>query len=214
MGWLITLGILLLLAILPVGVRLRYNSEGVLVKLIAGPVKIVLFPRPKKEKKDKKNTKKKDQKAVEEECLPKPPQPPKKKKDKKSKEEKGGSLTDFLPLVQIALDFLGDFRRKLRLNDLYLRLILAANDPCDLAVNYGRAWAAVGNLMPQLEKWFVIKKRDVEVECDFEASQTLIIARLDLTVTVGRLLAAAARFAVRALIEYLKIKKKRKGGAV
>ena len=116
--------------------------------------------------------------------------------------------------MQIALDFLGDFRRKLRLNDLYLRLILAANDPCDLAVNYGRAWAAVGNLMPQLEKWFVIKKRDVEVECDFEASQTLIIARLDLTITVGRLLAAVLRFAVRALIEYLKSKKKRKGGAV
>ena len=214
MGWLITLGILLLLAILPVGVRLRYDSDGILVKLIAGPVKIVLYPRPKKQKKDKKNTKKKDQKAAEDENLPKPPQPPKKKKEKKSKEEKGGSLTDFLPLVQIALDFLGDFRRKLRLKDLYLRLILAANDPCDLAVNYGRAWAAVGNLMPQLEKWFVIKKRDVEVECDFEASQTLIIARLDLTITVGRLLAAAVRFAVRALIEYLKIKKKRKGGAV
>ena len=213
MGWLITLGILLLLAILPVGVRLRYDSDGILVKLIAGPVKIVLFPRPKKEKKDKKKTGKKDQKP-EEEDLPEPPQPPKKKKEKKAKEEKGGSLTDFLPLVQIALDFLGDFRRKLRLNDLYLRLILAANDPCDLAVNYGRAWAAVGNLMPQLEKWFVIKKRDVEVECDFEASQTLIIARLDLTITVGRLLAAALRFAVRALIEYLKIKKKRKGGAV
>ena len=214
MGWLITLGILLLLAILPVGVRLRYDSDGILVKLIAGPVKIVLYPRPKKQKKDKKNTKKKDQNAAEDENLPKPPQPPKKKKEKKSKEEKGGSLTDFLPLVQIALDFLGDFRRKLRLKDLYLRLILAANDPCDLAVNYGRAWAAVGNLMPQLEKWFVIKKRDVEVECDFEASQTLIIARLDLTITVGRLLAAAVRFAVRALIEYLKIKKKRKGGAV
>ena len=213
MGWLIMLGILLLLAILPVGVRLRYDSDGILVKLIAGPVKIVLFPRPKKEKKDKKNTKKKEDNA-EEEDLPKPPQPPKKKKEKRSKEEKGGSLTDFLPLVQIALDFLGDFRRKLRLNDLYLRLILAANDPCDLAANYGRAWAAVGNLMPQLEKWFVIKKRDVEVECDFEASQTLIVARMDLTITVGRLLAAAVRFAVRALIEYLKIKKKRKGGAV
>ena len=213
MGWLITLGILLLLAILPVGVRLRYDSDGILVKLIAGPVKIVLYPRPQKQKKDKKNTKTKDQKAAEEEDLPKPPQPPKKKTEK-SKGEKGGSLTDFLPLVQITLEFLGDFRRKLRLNDLYLRLILAANDPCDLAVNYGRAWAAVGNLMPQLEKWFVIKKRDVEVECDFEASQTLIIARLDLTITVGRLLAAAVRFAVRALIEYLKIKKKRKGGAV
>ena len=60
MGWLITLGIFLLLAILPVGVRLRYDSDGILVKLIAGPVKIVLYPRPKKQKKDKKNTKKKD----------------------------------------------------------------------------------------------------------------------------------------------------------
>ena len=198
------------------GVRIRYNSDGILVKIIAGPVKITLLPRPNKEKKEKKkDTKKKDkEKAGETEDLPKPPQPPKQKKQKKPKEEKGGSLTDFLPLVQIALDFLGDFRRKLRLDDLYLRLIMAGGDPCDLAVNYGRAWAAVGNLMPQLEKWFVIKKRDVEVECDFEASQTLVIARLDLTITIGRLLAAVVKFAVRALIEYLNIKKKRKGGAV
>ena len=116
--------------------------------------------------------------------------------------------------MKIALDFLGDFRRKLRLDNLYLRLILAGNDPCDLAVNYGRAWAAMGNLLPQLEKWFVIKKRDIEVECDFETSETLVIARLDLTITIGRLLAAAVKFAVRALIEYLKIRKKRKGGAV
>ena len=52
------------------------------------------------------------------------------------------------------------------------------------------------------------------MECDFEASQTLVIAHLDLTITLGRLLAAAVKFAVRALIEYLKLKKKRKGGAV
>ena len=220
MGWLIALGIVLLLAVLPLGVRIRYNSEGVAVKIIAGPVKITLLPRPNKKKKEKKKKEKKKEKAkaggspAEEENLPKPPQPPKEPKKKAAKGEKGGSLLDFLPLVKIALDFLGDFRRKLRLDDLYLRLILAGSDPCDLAVNYGRAWAALGNLLPQLEKWFVIKKRDIEVECDFEASETLVIARLDLTITLGRLLAAAVKFAVRALIEYLKIKKKRKGGAV
>ena len=212
MGWLITLGILLLLAVLPLGVRIRYNSEGILVKVIAGPVKITVYPLPgKKEKEKKKKEPKKTAVAPEEENLPKPPQPP---KEKKKKTEKGGSLLDFLPLVQAALDFLGDFRRKLRLDNLYLRLIMAANDPCDLAVNYGRAWAAVGNLLPQLEKWFVIKKRDIEVECDFETSKTLVIAHLDLTITLGRLLAAVVKFAVRALIEYLKIRKKRKGGAV
>ena len=212
MGWLITLGIVFLLAVLPLGVQIRYNSEGMVLKVIAGPVKITLVPRPQKKKK-KKEPKKQDAPA-EEENLPKPPQPPKAPKEKKAKGEKGGSLTDFLPLVKVALDFLGDFRRKLRLDNLYLRLILAADDPCDLAVNYGRAWAAVGNLLPQLEKWFVIKKRDVEVECDFEAVEILVIAHLDLTITFGRLLAAVVKFAVRALIEYLKLKKKRKGGAV
>ena len=215
MGWLITLGIIFLLAVLPLGVQIRYNSEGMVLKVIAGPVKITLLPRPKKEKKEKKKKEsKKKATPAEEENLPKPPQPPKASKEKKTKGEKGGSLTDFLPLVKVALDFLGDFRRKLRLDNLYLRLILAADDPCDLAVNYGRAWVAVGNLLPQLEKWFVIKKRDVEVECDFEAVEILVIAHLDLTITLGRLLAAVVKFAVRALIEYLKLRKKRKGGAV
>ena len=216
MGWLIALGIVLLLAVLPLGVRLRYNSEGMVLKIIAGPVKITLLPRPPKKKKEKKKKEKKSAvaPAAEEENLPKPPQPPEAPREKKPKGEKGGSLLDFLPLVKTALDFLGDFRRKLRLDNLYLRLILAGDDPCNLAVNYGRAWAAVGNLLPQLEKWFVIKKRDIEVECDFETSETLVIAHLDLTITLGSLLAAVLKFAVRALIEYLKLRKKRKGGAV
>lgn len=216
MGWLMALGILLALAVIPVGVRIRYNADGLRVKVIAGPVKITVLPQPKKEKKEKtKKTKKKAEATVsEDDNLPKPPHPPKSPGEKKSKGEQGGSLLDFLPLVKTALDFLDDFRRKLRLDHLYLRLILAADDPCDLAVNYGRAWAALGNLMPRLERWLVIKKRDVEVECDFEASETLVIAHLDLTITIGRLFLSAGRFAVRALKEYLKIKKKRKGGAV
>ena len=51
------------------------------------------------------------------------------------------------------------------------------------------------------------------MECDFTASQTLVIARLDLTITLGRLLGAVVVFAVRALVKFLKINKKRKGGA-
>ena len=43
--------------------------------------------------------------------------------------------------------------------------------------------------------------------------EKLIIAGLDLTITLGRLLAAVLRLAFRALITFLKIKKKRKGGA-
>ena len=218
MGWLITLGVVILLAVLPLGVSVKYDADGPLVRVILGPVKLTVFPLPQKEKKENKKKEKKkepEQKPTSaEENLPQPPQPPKPEKTEKPKEKKGGSLTDFIPFVKLALNFLGDFRRKLRINDLELKLIMASSDPCDLAVNYGKAWAAVGSLMPQLEKWFVIKKRNIEVECDFTASETLVIARLDLTITFGRLLSLAAVYAVRALKEFLHFKKKRKGGAV
>ena len=212
MGWWITLAILVLLAILPLGVSVKYDSDGPLVRVILGPVRFTVFPLPKKEKKEKKQKENKKAPAQNTDA-PQNPAPPKKPKEKKPADQKGGSWTDFLPLVKEAFRFLDVFRRKLRLNVLELKLIMAADDPCDLAVNYGRAWAAVGNLLPQLERIFVIKKRDIEVECDFTASQTLVIARLDISITLGRLLSAVVVFAVRALIEFLKIKKKRKGGA-
>ena len=212
MGWLIALGICTLLAVLPLGISARYNSEGALVRVIAGPVRITLFPAAKKHKKPKEKQKDKTQKpqSAPETTFQKPEHPPK-PKEEKPKEEKGGNLLDFLPLVKVA--FLGDFRRKLRLNNLELKLIMAGGDPANLAINYGRAWAAVGNLMPQLDRLFVIKKRDIEVECDFTGSETLVIARLDLTITLGRILALAVVYAIRALKEFLNIKKKRKGGA-
>lgn len=213
MGWLITFGVLFLLAVLPLGIRIRYDSHGLLARLILGPAKITVFPMPKKKKKEKKKDTSETAAAEAEQKqkpLPQPPQPP---PAQKQKQEKGGSLLDFLPLVKTALDLLGDLRRKLRIDDLYLRLILASSDPCDLAVNYGRTWTAVGNLMPQLDRLFVIRKRDVEVQCDFTASETTVIARVDITITLGRLLALVTVYGIRAVKEFLTIQKKRKGGA-
>ncbi len=212
-GW-ITLGVLVLLALLPLGVSINYDSGGPLVKVLLGPIRLSVYPRPGKKKKEpKKETPKQQQalqKQAEEASLPKPPQPSRKEAPK---EKKGGSLTDFIPFVKLGIRFLGSFRRKLRLNNLELKLILASSDPCDLAVNYGRTWAAVGNLLAAMERWFVIKKRNVEVECDFTASETLVTARLDISITLGRLLSLAAVYGVRAVKEFLNLKKKRKGGA-
>ena len=211
MGWLIALGILLAIGMIPVGLRVRYNDAGMRLWVLAGPVRINLYPRPQKEKK------KKQEKAPKKEKKPttgkKASEQKEAKTDPAAAPEKGGRLTDFLPLAQMALEFLGDFRRKLRLDNLYFRLILAGEDPYQVAVSYGRCWAAVGNLLPQLDRLFVIQKRDIEVECDFTAPETLVIFHLDLTITIGRLLTTAGKFSVRVLKEYLKIRKKRKGGA-
>lgn len=212
MGWLITLGILVLLAVLPLGVGVVYDSDGPLVRILAGPVKLQVFPlKKKKEEKPPKKKKEKPKKQKKEKPVEK--SDGKKPAPAEKKEKKGGSFTDFLPLVQLGLNFLGDFRRKLRVNRLELNLILAGGDPCDLAVNYGKACAALGNLWPRLEELFVIKKRDVQIQCDFEGDKTLVTAALDITITLGRLLSLAVIYGIRAVKELIKINNKRKGGA-
>ena len=199
MGWLVALLILFLLAILPLGASVLYDEDGPRVRILAGPVKIQVFPMKKKAKKDKpkKESKKKPAKGAKSEA----------------KSKSGGSWTDFLPLVRIALDLLNDFRRKLRVNELKLHLTMAGDDPCDLAVNYGRMNASLAALIAQLERFLVIKKRDVHIDCDFAADETVILARLDLTITLGRILSIAAVYGVKGLITFLNIKKQREGGA-
>ena len=201
MGWLIALAVVALLAVLPLGISAKYDEQGPWLWVIAGPVRLKLLPGKKKTKDTKKKTK----------------EAKSKKKNggsaAETAEEKGGSVTDFIPLVRIVFDFLADFRRKLRVNILELKIVLAGGDPCDLAVNYGKACAAVAALDPQLERFFVIKKKDIQVQCDFVEEKTLIIARLDLTITLGRLLVQLVRHGSRALKELLKIMKLRKGGA-
>ena len=203
MGWLIALLILSLLAILPLGASVLYDEDGPRVRIVAGPVKVQVFPMKKKAKKDKPKKEVKKKPAKEGKAAKKPAPKPK----------SGGSWTDFLPLVRVALDLLNDFRRKLRVNELKLHLTMAGDDPCDLAVNYGRMNASLAALIAQLERFLVIKKRDVHIDCDFAADETVILARLDLTITLGRILSIAAVYGVRSLKTFLNIKKQREGGA-
>lgn len=198
MGWLIALAVIVLLAMLPLGVSAKYDADGLLARLILGPVRLKVYPFP--EKKDKKEKKPKKKKTAGQ----------KKTVDKPKEEKTAGKLTDFLPLAETALAFLKDFRKKLRVDLLEMKIVMAGDDPCDLAVNYGRAWAAVGNLMPRLERVLKIKKREISVECDFTAEHTCIYARMDVTITLGRLLYLAVRYGTRALKQFMNIKK---GGA-
>ncbi|MBQ2785640.1 MAG: hypothetical protein IJF02_03975 [Oscillospiraceae bacterium] len=201
MGWLIALAVISLLAVLPLGISAKYDEQGPQLWGIAGPVRWKLLPGKKKTKDTEKKPEEAKKKKVE-------------KPASEKTEKKGGSVTDFVPLVRIVFDFLADFRRKLRVKILELKIVLAGGDPCDLAVNYGKACAAVAALDPQLERFFVIKKKDVQVQCDFVEDKTLIIARLDLTITLGWLIVQLFRHGSRALKELLKIMKLRKGGVL
>lgn len=200
MGWLIALAVICLLVLLPLGFRAIYRENNPGVWVLVGPFKLQVFPtKPKQKSFEKKPDAKKS-------ASPKPSR-------KQKESSKGGSYRDFLPIVRTIIDFLGHFRRKIRINHLEMKVILSGDDPCDLAVNYGKAWAALGNLMPQLERIFVIKKRNLEVECDFAGKKTLIFARLDATITLGRAIHLLTWHGVKILKQLLQLKKLRKGGA-
>ena len=210
MGWLIALVILTGIAFVPIGASVKYDAEGFLVKGIVGFLRITVFPLKKKRKKPDNpgNPENAEEKPVKkQEAVPNPPQ-------KSGEETKGGSIRDFLPIIKVAWDFLKQFKNMLHVNRLQLKLILAGDDPCDLAVNYGRAWAALGNLIPVLERTVSLGKRDCEVECDFTARETRILAQAELTLFFWQLVFLGTLYGFHLLKELLIFKKKRKGGAV
>lgn len=194
MGWLIALAVIAGIAILPVGIRGVYRESEAGAWLLLGPFKFRLYPAKPKAKKNKATA-----------------QP--KKNAANSSAQKGGNLSDFYPIARTVLDFLEQLRRKVWVKNLELKVILAGGDPCDLAVNYGRAWAALGSLMPQLDRFLLIRKRNVEVECDFVAVSTRVYAKLDATLPVARALCLGTRHGIKIIKDILKLKKLRKGGA-
>ena len=191
MGWIIALAVLVGIAILPIGIRGVYRESTAGVWVLIGPLKYRVYPAKPKAKKTSS-------------------QP---KKDGKKNTKKGGNLSDFYPIVRTVLDFLEQLRRKVSVKNLELKVILAGDDPCNLAVNYGRAWAAVGSLMPQLDRFLSIHKKNIEVECDFLAESTKVYAKVDATLTVARAFSLGIRHGIKIIKDILKLKKLRKGGA-
>ena len=89
--------LLILLMLLPVGLKVRYDDAGTTVKVQIGWIRFSVFPRKPKQNQKKKRKKKE---------LSQPTQPPEKK-------ESMHGIRDFQPFIRLALDFLGTLRQKI-----------------------------------------------------------------------------------------------------
>lgn len=182
---LISLGVLLLIGLLPVGAYARYDRFGPFFELIIGPVRVQLLPKEKKK-------------------------PPKEKK-KELKKPIGGLIRDFYPFVKLGLHFLSCFFRKLRVKILTLHVGFGgAGDPAKAAIQYGRAWAVIGTVMPQLRRFLRIKKENVSASCDFTSGEMMVYGELKATLFLGDLIAMAIRYGLRALKLLLAMQKRNK----
>ena len=192
--------VLFLIGCIPVGVDAGYSTEGYYVKLKIWLLRIALLPRPEKPTQKKKKPAKKAEKA-EKTAAP--------EKEKKKSSFISGGLDGIFSLVQLGCDVLGDLRRKLRVEKLTLH-VRFGGDAAKAAINYGRAWAAIGALTPMLDRVFVIRERDICPELCYEQAGMTVEARLVMTITIGRVLSLA----LRAGVKFLKfMANNKKGGA-
>ncbi len=184
--------VIVLIALLPVGVRVQYDADGPCVHLLAGPIRIRLFPRVKQ---PQKQTQRKDIK------------PPKKTKTAKEPAEpaqkKGGGLAMMWSFVRLGVSFLGELRRKLLVRRLQLHLTYGGDDPAKAAIQYGNSCAALHALWPVFDRLFRIRRPDVRLIFDAQACEITVRADVQITIRVGRVIALGVRYGLRAFRIYL-----------
>lgn len=187
MGWLIALAVLLGLVLfiicLPVGVRVIYDQDDLKAWYTVLSIRVAEVDL---EEDDKKLSLKKILKSAQRSSQKERPHPKMQASHNKIK-----AFWDDLILL---LDFYWGLLDVAVLKRLDVKLILTGDDPCDLAVQYGQAWAAVGTLLAGLESLISIGKRNVDVRCDFVGTESCFTARLDFSLSFGRLLAYMFRY--------------------
>ncbi len=172
---------LVLLSLVRVGVWAEWAQKTFTLKLLAGPVKITLFPRKAKQ--------------------PKKPKPVKAKKaGSKKKPKSAGEIIELVKqLLPVVTDAAGRLRRKIRIDQFYLDLTVASADPAKAAVNYGRLNGAIGMFWPLVEQNFKVKQWRIRTGVDFVTQRPTLYFRAAATLTIGQILALGVRVALKVL---------------
>ena len=173
-GWLIAGGILLFLVLLlfiPVCVNVAFE-EDFTVSVSYLFLKFGILPKKEKKKKKPEKKKKKPDKQ---------PTEPKKKPTLSQKLKKLQSTAEsVLELVGAVKGPVKYLFKTIRLYRLELRLIVASDDPCDTAENYGKICAAAYPLLSALRAIKKPRKQNVVIKPDFCESEGSVTVRIKL----------------------------------
>lgn len=187
-GWIVLAAVLLLLFLLGqlrLGAVGEYGPGGAGAWFRAGPVRIRLYPR-------RRSGPSKKEKA------------PKPGKEHPAGEARGGGLLELMKeLLPLALEAAGCFRRRLRVDQLELKLTIGAADPGDAAIRYGQANALLGSIWQPLTEAFHVEEGRARVEVDFIAAAPVLTGQVSLSLKLYQLLWLGLHFGLRALSTYV-----------
>ncbi|MDY3618964.1 DUF2953 domain-containing protein [Agathobaculum sp.] len=158
---LILLGLLVLLAVVLLSLRTGIEATGingdVTVDVRYGPLRIPVYPPPKREKDE----------------TGKPPEKQKaKKKSKRYQYSLNKEALDVGELTDLALTLLSELSGALRISKLRVRIVVGTDDAAKTGIRLGQISAVVGMMAPFLENTFDMKDYHVSVDADFDADHT------------------------------------------
>ena len=183
--FLVLAAVLILALLLPVGIRVRYQHDELKLWYTIGPLRLLHRPKDSEEQKKRKASKINIRKVLSEPI--------------KANQKYDSILGEFWAELKTVLGLFWNLCPRLRIKRLVLKLHLASENPAALAMQYGGAWAAIGGLIPLLEEAFVLKRRELDVDCDFSGGKTTLEAKLDISIGLGRLLWCLVRYTLPTL---------------
>ena len=211
----ILLGIIaavVLLFCVKITVEFRYE-EAASAEVRVLFVRIPLMPREEKPKKPKKEKPKKEPEKEEE---PKEEKPKEEKKQGESfvqrffREQGFSGVMLFLRDILAALNtMLGDiFKRSFVVEKLFLHITVSKSDAAETAIAYGKTCAAVYPALGCMCTHLRVRQYDAVVAPDYLANGSTGQMVFAISVRPIKLTNALVRFAFRALIAFLKAKKR------
>ena len=177
---------LFLIGLIRVGVDVIYISEEKTeISIIAGLLKIKLFPK-KKTKQNSKNPKK-----------------PKKEKPKKDKPAvsiiKAVTLDDVINLMNALMRVIKRFRKSIVVHRFKFWFVSSNEDPYATISTYNKVNYVLCRIGSLTDPNIVIKKSDIRTATDFNVGKNYIDTELRCTVGVGQLLIMGTAFVVSAI---------------
>lgn len=194
--FLVLAAVLILVLLIPVGIRVRYGQEKMQLWYSIGPLRIRHHAKDSDDKRTSKASKTNIRKIFSESI--------------NANRKYDGVLGEFLAELKTVLGLFWKLAPKLRIKRLVMKLHIAGENPAAVALQYGGAWTAIGCLLPVLEEAFVLKKRELDVDCNYSGDKTTLDAELDITIGLGRLIFCLIRYVMPALEQPVNINTERR----
>lgn len=180
MIWLWILLALLVLFLMPAWLYVDYADETTYLRVGFCGIRVTVLPKRKKRRK-KKNA-----------MLPRT-------QKKRTIQSVYASAKRYFPLVKASMELIPDVMHQIVIDELKVYVTLSDDDPADLALHYGQAWAAIGWLVGCITNLFRLRRQDVRPIIDQKSENFSLQASVKVRVSLWRACWVGIRFLKRYL---------------